>query len=279
MSLKAYDGMMTKNKFPHLYEKIKENMPAFEGASKKHIAKAFANYFIKNIDFGESIVSSIKFETCTDDDKKKLSEIKSDDITLLSYIFQCYKILAKSFFINDFTHHLNITIEPKGDRILVYPNIIVEEHRNILLTFLTDWYAQDQSDKPDNVTTRQWEMRCKDWYGFDEVKGFKNTIHLFDPNHYWDSLVDSFRGDELVKEILSCIPNEEERVNAILKESFINLVCERNKPEYSDNFECYFKSMYYLKSADGIVEFEAYKLANPVTLTKIDLELIKTKML
>lgn len=282
MSLKAYDGMVYKKGFHSLHEKIKENLHIFEAQSKAQVFKTYARILTKYIDFNESLSGFFKFTLInSDSDIKKLLEINtSDETTILSYLYQAANLASKSYFVNDFTVHLNLTIEPKSNsKILVYPNILVDSHRETLLTFLDDWYAQDNSDPDENVSKYQWKTRRKDWYEFNSTREMTNMIQLFNPSDFMGGIVSQMRGDELVNGILSNIISDKEREVKIQKELFLNdyldniYVGEENESPYRKIF----KSGDYFNSDEGKIAFELFKENTPIELVKIDENTLKMK--
>jgi hypothetical protein len=218
MSLKAYDGMITRKGFTYLQEKVRENYDKFYQASRTHLIQkyyvpALILYFDHNRSFfDKSVRIDRQLEPEMEDLKKYVSEGKTSFIRTLLGI---QKILQESTFINDTTVHLHMTIEDIGnDKLLVYPNILVNEHKKILWEFLDDWYAQNQSDPDERVPETEWEERCNDWYKFNEFAGMKTTMTLFDPDHYWNNMVARIEQDDLDKlidDIVAAIPSEEER--------------------------------------------------------------------
>ena len=273
MSLKAYDGMMTRKGFLYFQEKVKENIPRFKESSIKQLAKTYAEIFVRYADSNSSVQSQISFMTKTKKEEIEIKEVETKDVTILSYIFQCAKILSKSEFVNDFVVHLNLSLEMKVDKLLIYPSIFVPEHKKILLSFLEDWYAQNQCDPDENVPEHEWEDRCDDWNDFSETRGMSIKIIIFEPNHYWDNLVDFFRDKELINAILSEIPPDEERKKSIWKNNFIN---EKMKPFIPENAKthdytsAYFKAIDYYRTTEGQNEFKSFMIENPIELTKID---------
>jgi hypothetical protein len=273
MSLKAYDGMMTKNELSYIEKKLKENLPLFELASKKHIAKEFADVFITYFDLGLTPKTKIIFNSTTAEDRFLLAEISENDTTIFNYIYNVAEVLSKSRFVNNFTSHLSLTIETKKNRILVYPNIVVSEHRKILLTFLNDWYAQNQTDKPETISLREWNMRKNDWWDFNEIKGIKTRITLFDPLHYYDNIFNHFVSGELVNMIIEEIPDDETRKNQIHKNNFISLKMD------SGDIKSYFSAIDYLTTDEGKKVFDEYKRNNKIELVKIDYNTITNEKL
>lgn len=274
MSLKAYDGMMTRKGFPYIHEKIKENLPLFLECSKTKLAEVFAEVFIGYADTGMNPKTATLFCYYTKQEERELSEIKVEpDTTILSFLWQVAKIMSRSEFDNKFISHLTLTLEPKGRKILVYPGIFVPGHKEILLSFLEDWYAQDQTDPPEDVPARQWEQRCNDWRDFNETRGMRIKIEIFDPTHYRDNLLEQIRGTQLIDKIFELIPSEDERKETIWKRGFIESIMEEG------SVEKFFEAKEYYRSEKGQKEFAEYKKKNPITLKKIDREFILKELM
>jgi len=273
MSLKAYDGMMTRKGFGYLQESIKTHLPELRKASQDSVAKAIAELYVKYTDDPnyKTPKSLIAFETKDKRCESELNEIDNEGL-LLSIFYQYAKVLAKSEYQNSFTNHLTLNLEMIEDRLLVYPGINVDAHRGILLKFLEDWYAQNQTDQPENVPQEEWELRCKDWWAFSETQGMKIQVRLFDPNHYWDNIMEHFRGGELIEAILEKIPSDEVRMKRIWKDKFLSILMDEVKEKYPEekNMRIYWKATDIFRSEEGLKRYEEFKKANPIELVKID---------
>lgn len=284
MSLKAYDGMMTRKGFHYLQEKIVEHLPEFRKASVEKILKTYATCIYKDADGDLSLPVQFELMSHSNETHEELKKIKIDDkTTILSYVFQSAKVLSKSFFVNDFCTHLFLTIDSKKPKkLLVYPNLLVDGHREILLSFLEDWYAQNQCDPDDSVSSKEWSERCDDWWNFNENRGMWSQIRLFDPQSYKDNIVDSLRGEELVDGILKFIPSDEERILKIHKHKFLNILVDRIKidgEDYKANaFSYFYKAGDYMRSEEGQKELEEYIKSNPISVIKIDKEYLNSQM-
>ena len=233
MSLKAYNGMMTKKGFKYIQDETIKRIDKFKDISKNKIAERYADLFVKYLDLDESIKSDLKFDAINEKDILSLID-KINSKNILYYIFQTSKILSKSKYLNDFTVHLNLTIEEIENKILVYPNILVNEHKDILLEYLDDWYCQNQSDSDENVSKDEWNERSKDWYAFNEISNYLCQIQLFKPDEIFNNLLNDFRGDDLINRILKFIPSKEKRI----KDKAIHLILKEY--EMNDVFD-YFK--------------------------------------
>jgi hypothetical protein len=281
MSLKAYDGMMTRKGLNYLHQSIVENIPKFQEASENALAQAYADVILAYVDRGYNIKDYMLSESPAELDKLQLEKIESKNVELLSYLYQCARILSNSFYKNSFTVNLNLTIEPKNDKILVYPNLLVNEHREILLSFLDDWYCQNQTDADENVDENEWEERSKDWYDFSNVRGLQFQIKLFDPDHYWNDIVREYRGKSLIDGILAHLPSVEDRKHSILKSRFMDLhmqlLCDKH-PDISPT-GIYFKAVDYLNTDEGKDALNKFKEHTPIELVTIDEKFINEHIL
>lgn len=233
MSLKAYNGMMTKKGFKYIQDETIKRIDKFKEVSKDQIAERYSDLFVEYLDLEDSIQTNLRFNAVND--KIMLSQIDEiDSKNILSYIFQASKILSKSKHINEFTVHLNLTIEEINNKILVYPNLLVNKHREILLEYLEDWYCQNQCDPDDDVPEDEWVERSKDWYAFNNIGNYSCKIQLFNPDDIFNNLLNEFRGDDLINRILKYIPSKEKRIkdkaiHLILKEYKMNDVSDYMK--------------------------------------------------
>lgn len=255
MSLKAYNGMMTKKGFKYIQDETIKRIDKFKDISKNKIAERYADLFVKYLDLDESIKSDLKFDAINEKDILSLID-KINSKNILYYIFQTSKILSKSKYLNDFTVHLNLTIEEIENKILVYPNILVNEHKDILLEYLDDWYCQNQSDSDENVSKDEWNERSKDWYVFNEISNYLCQIQLFKPDEIFNNLLNDFRGDDLINRILKFIPSKEKRI----KDKAIHLILKEY--EMNDVFD-------YLKLKKELLS-DNRKVQNYIDEMKVD---------
>lgn len=264
---------MTRKGFGYLQESIKTHLPELRKASEDAIATAIAELYVKYTDDPAYVTpkSLLIFETKDKRCDKELEEIENSG-NLLSLFYQFARVLSKSEFVNSFTVHLTMSLEMKEDRLLVYPGINVNSHRDILLKFLDDWYAQNQTDQPEDVPHEEWELRCKDWWGFNETQGMRIQIQLFNPNHYLDNIMDGFRGKRRIEAILEKIPSDEVRMERIWKDKFISVLMDEVKEKNPDekNMGIYWKATNIFRSEEGLKRYEEFKKANPIELVKID---------
>jgi len=276
MSLKAYDGMMTRNGLAYIQEEILKRFDRFEGASQNELAKCYARNIILHVDEKCNIIHQMEYSAINEINSIK-NEIKNisieDNTTVISYLFQAGNILSKGQYKNEFMVDLSLSIDCKNDKILVFPNINVGEHRKILLEFLTDWYCQNQCDADENVSEDEWNEREKDWYAFNNNKGLSMKIMIFDPTHYYNNFNEYFRGDILYQKILENIPSDEKRKRKIVTNL---LISEKSKGD--NDYSNVWNIMGELKK-EGNTEIDDYINSHDIQLVKIDEEFIKTKLL
>lgn len=278
MSIKAYDGMMTRNGLKYIQDEITKRLPLFKEASENKLAEEYIKLFVKYVDKKYDIKGMLEFDAINDPNAlRDIKDIKIDnDTTVLSYIYQASKILSKSNIINDFSVDLHITLDCINDKILIYPAINVKEHRTLLLEFLTDWYYQNQCDRDERVSEEEWAERSKEWWDFNETRGLSIKILLFDPSHFWNSLNNNFRGDELIDKMLQFIPDDSARIRSIAKDMVIKNIDEELKASGEDSR---YWTVINRLTKEGNTEIQDYIDSNEIILTKIDKEFIKTKKL
>lgn len=75
------------------------------------------------------------------------------------------KECAKSPFKFDYDYRCNLQIIPMKRKTLVlyFGNLEMQQYLESLPDFLTDYHYQDQTDKPDDISTYKWKQREKDW--------------------------------------------------------------------------------------------------------------------
>jgi len=276
MSLKAYDGMMTRNGLAYIQEEILKRIDRFEDASQNELAKCYAKDIILHVDEKCDIIHQMEYLSINDSEelKNKIKEISiKEDTTLMSYLFQSGKILSKSQYKNDFMVDLSLSIDCRDDKILIFPNINVGEHRTILLEFLNDWYCQNQSDPDENVKEDEWDEREKDWYVFNEHKGLSMKIMIFDTNNYSKNLNEHFRGEILYQKILENIPSDDIRKRKIVTNILIS-----EKLKDNDDYSTVWNILGELKKDDNS-EITEYINSHDIQLFKIDKEFLDTELL
>ena len=283
MSLKAYEGLMTRKGLKYVQDETIKRIPKFKEAGENQLLEKYVEMILEFIDFGITAEHILKFNGLSLDrfTEKEYNEIKIEkDTELISLIYQISRAASKSMFMNPFTVELNLSLEAKERRTLVYPSISVPEYRDILREYLIDWYAQDQCDPPDDVSKSEWKVRCKDWWNFGEIKGFQFRIRLFNPDNY-DSINTELRGDELYNGIISKTPINSVRQATIAIRRILDAeYAEKNKIfDPKDVWKYIERQNYYRNDTTGQLEVIKYINDNDIIVQPITKELLNSKVL
>jgi hypothetical protein len=283
MSLKAYEGLMTRKGLKYVQDETIKRIPKFRTAGENQLLEKYAEMILEFVDYGIPAYKILEFAGLSLDrfTQKEYNEIKiTADTSLISLIYQISRAASKSMFMNPFTVELNLSLEAKERRTLVYPSISVPEYRGILREYLIDWYAQDQCDPPDDVSKSEWKTRCKDWWNFGEIKGFQFRIRLFNPDNY-DSINNELRGDALYDGIIAKIPINSKRqeriaIKNILKAEYVD------KPKIYDACEVWKyveREKYYRNDTAGQLTVIQYVVDNNIVVQPITKEILESKVL
>ncbi len=285
MSLKAYEGLMTRKGLKYIQDETIKRIPKFRAAGENQLLEKYAEMVLEFVDYGVSAEQLLKHASFGLDrfTTKQYEEIKIEkDTTLISLIYQISRAASKSMFMNPFTVELNLTLEAKERRTLVYPSISVPEYRDILQEYLINWYAQDQCDPPDDVAKSEWKTRCKDWWNFGEIKGFQFRIKLFNPDNY-DSINTELRGNALYDGIIAKIPINSKRqeriaIKNIMKAEFEN---SEKKKEFdsSEVWKYIERERYYRNDTAGQLTIIQYVVDNNIVIQPITKEILESKVL
>jgi hypothetical protein len=285
MSLKAYEGLMTRKGLKYVQDETIKRIPKFRAAGENQLLEKYAEMVLEFVDHGVSAEQLLKHASFGLDrfTTKQYEEIKIEkDTTLISLIYQISRAASKSMFMNPFTVELNLTLEAKERRTLVYPSISVPEYRDILREYLINWYAQDQCDPPDDVAKSEWKTRCKDWWNFGEIKGFQFRIKLFNPDNY-DSINTELRGNALYDGIIAKIPINSKRqeriaIKNIMKAEFEN---SEKKKEFdsSEVWKYIERERYYRNDTAGQLTVIQYVVDNDIVIQPITKEILESKVL
>ena len=285
MSLKAYEGLMTRKGLKYVQDETIKRIDKFRAAGENQLLKKYAEIVLEFVDYGISAQEILKHGSFGLDrfTEKEYNEIKIEaDTTLISMIYQISRAASKSMFMNDFTVELNLSLEAKERRTLVYPSISVPEYRDILREYLIDWYAQNQCDPPDDVSKREWKTRCDDWWKFGEISGFQFRIRLFNPDNY-DSINTELREDKLYDGIISKIPINSQRQAKIAIKQILKAEWElKEKPkefDAKDVWEYIERERYYRNDTAGQLSVIQYVVNNNIIVQPITKELLNSKVI
>jgi|ERR1035437_577069 hypothetical protein len=283
MSLKAYEGLMTRKGLKYVQDETIKRIPKFREAGENQLLKKYVEMVLEFIDYDVSAEHIFKFNGFGLDrfTEKEYNEIKIEkDTELISLIYQISRAASKSIFTNPFTVELNLSLEAKERRTLVYPGISVPEYRDILREYLIDWYAQDQCDPPDDVAKSEWKTRCKDWLQFGEINGFQFRIRLFNPDNY-DSINTELREDKLYDGIINKIPINSERQTKIAIKNIMKIEYSDKEKKFDpkDVWKYIERERYYRNDTAGQLTVIKYITDNNIIVQPITKELLNSKVL
>ena len=274
MSLKAYEGLMTHKGLKYIQDETIKRIPKFREAGENQLLEKYVEMVLEYIDFGITAEHMLNFNGLSLDrfTEKEYNEIKIEkDTTLISLIYQISRAASKSMFMNPFTVELNLTLEAKERRTLIYPSISVPEYRDILREYLIDWYAQDQCDPPDDVAKSEWKTRCKDWLQFGEISGFQFRIRLFNPDNY-DSINTELREDKLYNGIIHWIPINSVRQTKIAIKKILDIEYAEKNFDATKVWEYIERRSYYRNDTTGQLEVIKYITDNNIIVQPITKE-------
>ena len=281
MSLKAYDGLMTKRGLKYVQDETIKRIPKFREAAENQLLDKYAEMVLEFVDYGISAEKILEYGSFGLDrfTLKEYEEIKIDkDTELMSLIYQISRAASKSMFMNSFTVELNLSLEAKKGRTLVYPSISVPDYRLILREYLQDWYAQNQCDPDENVPVDEWELRCKDWLEFGEIRGFQFRIRLFNPDNY-DSVNTELREDKLYDGIINNIPINSVRETRIAIKEIMQKEYKDKEVDPTKIWDYIERQNYYRNETKGQLEVIQYITDNNITIQPITKELLNSKVL
>ena len=282
MSLKAYEGLMTRKGLKYVQDETIKRIPKFREVGENQLLNKYAEMVLEFTDYSIPAQQILKHGSFGLDrfTEKEYNEIKIDkDTELISLIYQISRAASKSMFMNDFTVELNLSLEAKEKKTLVYPSISVPEYRDILREYLIDWYAQNQCDPPDDVPKREWKIRCDDWWKFGEISGFQFRIRLFNPDNY-DSINTELREDKLYDGIISKIPiNSIRQTKIAIKNIMKAEYAEKNKGLFDPKgvWEYIERERYYRNDTTGQLTVIQYIVDNNIMVQPITKEILNSK--
>jgi len=117
MSLKAYDGLMTRKGLKYVQDETIKRIPKFREAGENKLLEKYVEMVLEFVDYGIPAFEILKHSSFGLDrftEKRYNDEIKiEEDTTLISLIYQISRAASKSMFMNDFTVELNLSLEAK----------------------------------------------------------------------------------------------------------------------------------------------------------------------
>lgn len=187
MSLKVYNGIKFKSK------NINEILGQLNSI-KEQAVKNVIDYYINNqIQIEEFILSKNFDESYVNKVADCIAEQKANNDTMNIFVKTFKSSMAKEY-VNwsDIYANFIVHIIPyKGKYYGHYVCGDVKENEKLLFQFVDEFHYQNQTDKPDDITTREWNKRAKVWDDvfYEREKEFTGLqFRLIDHNtiNFWD---------------------------------------------------------------------------------------------
>lgn len=148
-----------------------------------------------------------------------------------------------------------LVIYPIGGKLLMQLFAERKEYREALEAFpeVTPYPYWNNTDRPDDISERQWDKRCEDWNkalgetGIPSLQGFgvKCVLNRFLPDN--------------MEKVLENMPSYERRVNHHASNFIIKGYYNKHHKSDDKSFGVYRAAVKYLESEQGQKEFEAEK--------------------
>lgn len=185
MSLKVYNGIKFKSN--NIHEILKQL-----NSMKEHAINNFKNYYTNN----PSALLAFINDNFNDEYKSKLADIirnngKIDKI-LHEFGEKVRSSMSKRFvrYGDIYANFIVYIIPYRGKYYGYFISGDIKENENLIYEIADDFHYQNQTDKPNGISTREWSRRAKFWeYVFyeheDEMVGLEyrildhNSLHIF----------------------------------------------------------------------------------------------------
>lgn len=226
MSTKIYNGIKFKAKnFKELFESIQKIRPEIEALSQEMYSKYLHRLATELYD--DSVMCGVEGKDFFYRAKQFFKQM-------------CDESDFKNIRHPDEDLSFSISVFPLGNKFLGIYHTEHEEYVEILRRYdiIEDYHYQNSTDKPENINTRFWNKRCKDW---DKVLG-------------WDKIYKRSFSFELIKSIeffrfsrnIDYLPSFEQRVKRIASEMVFKDNCKEE--------DKWFDTLMYLRCEEGLEE-------------------------
>lgn len=187
MSLKVYTGIKFKSK--NINEIISQL-----NSIKEQAVKNVIDYYINNQIQVEKFILSKNFdESYVNKVADCIADGKANNDTMNIFVKAFKSSMAKEYVDwSDIYANFIVHIIPyKGKYYGHYVCGDVKENEKLLFQFVDEFHYQNQTDKPDDITTREWNKRAKVWDDvfYEREKEFTGLqFRLIDHNtiNFWD---------------------------------------------------------------------------------------------
>lgn len=217
MSIKIYDAYKINLNLNKSFKILKELQLEYRKEERSILYSKILKSVVKKIDLNKVEGEKFEFSLLGDFDKK-LQRL-SDGVSILGYHLEEYKINSKKDYLTHFdkVHDFKILLYPiRANETLIKVYFSDTHQERIFEQFLKkhsieDYSYQNSTDKPEKISSKDWNKRIKDWKKVGIVSSppidcmMCFNIHKEKPN-YMD-------GYFLKTEFSSYIPKIEDRVD------------------------------------------------------------------
>lgn len=199
MSLKVYNGIKFKSK------NINEILSQLNNIKKQAVQNVIDYYTVNQ----EKILAFILSQNNPDflnNVAACIAEQKSDDKTMREFVNYFKSSMAKEYvdWKDIYANFIVYIIPYKGKYYGHYTSGDIKENEKLLFQFADEFHYQNQTDKPDDITTREWNKRRNVWHDVfyekeDEYTGLQfrlidhNTIFSWDIENLFKTFISKHR--------------------------------------------------------------------------------------
>ena len=170
MSLKVYTGIKFKSK------NLNEILGQLNSIKEQAIKNVIEYYINNQTPVGKFILSKNFDESYINKVTDCISEQKVNNDTMSIFVKTFKSSMAKDYvdWTDIYATFIVHIIPYKGKYYGYYTCGDIKENEKLLFQFVEDFHYQNQTDKPDDITTREWNKRAEVW----------NTVFYENENDY-----------------------------------------------------------------------------------------------
>lgn len=269
MSTKIYDGMIFESdnltKFYNIIEKIDTEAKIIkDDLIIKLIAKKYQYYFDNKITKEEIIRDFHKIPI------KEVNYFLDNKYPLLYNLrdlinYRCKNVLHSMERDVDYDLDLVINFAPVNKNILIYPYYEYSEYGEVLLKYFSKYGYWNNSDKPDNISSKDWNTRRKRW---DKVIDGKMLCYNLINNT--DNVLPKFfiskdDKNEFVDKLLNSFSSLEERAAKYAKNKYINDYVKLHAKPTDNGFNSVYRAIDTLET--DVAKNEILKITEEILST------------
>jgi hypothetical protein len=247
VSTKIYDGMMFESDNLTKFYKIIKQIDAEAKLIKNDLAiKLIAQkyqYYFDNKSSKEYIKNDFKRKI----DENDITFFLERNYPLLNLIVELINKRCKNVINSierDVSYDLDLCVlfAPHNKKILLFPYYEQHEYLGLLKKYFNDYGYWNNTDKPDDVSVKNWNVRRKSWNDVLDEKMLKYT--LLNPSDSVISLpYSSEEYSDFANKIISNFSSLEERAAKYAQRKYIDEYVKNNQKPDSKGFESVYNAI------------------------------------